>query len=280
MGDRIATSSALGGGCVGDVRRVVLESGRALVVKLDQSSSPSLAIEARMLRDLRERSALPVPEVVMSDDDLLVMDFVEHDGHLGPSGEEHAAALLAELHGVSPCAVGAGPDRFGYDLDTLIGGLHQPNGWRDSWIEFFGECRLREMARQAHDAGRLDVKDRARIDDLTDQLDRWLREPEAPALIHGDVWGGNVLAHEGRIAAFIDPAVYFAHAEIELAFIRLFGTFSSRFFEAYAERRPIVDGFFEEHCDLYNLYPLLVHVRLFGGSYVDQVRRTLRRFGV
>jgi len=104
-------------------------------------------------------------------------------------------------------------------------------------------------------------------------------EPVRPSLIHGDMWGGNVLAANGMITGFIDPALYFADPEIELAFTTLFSTFGDTFFSRYNEHRPLAPGFFEERRDLYNLYPLLVHVRLFGGSYVDSVDGILRKFG-
>ena len=119
----------------------------------------------------------------------------------------------------------------------------------------------------------------SRLERFGGQLDRWLAEPDQPALIHGDVWTTNVLARDGRIVAFIDPAIYFADPEIELAFTTLFGTFGEPFFKRYAELRPLRPGFLEERRDIYNLYPLLVHVRLFGGSYVHSVDSTLRRFG-
>ena len=94
------------------------------------------------------------------------------------------------------------------------------------------------------------------------------------------MWTGNILCRGDRIAGFVDPAVYYGDAEIELAFSTLFGTFGQPFFRRYQELRPLEPGFFEQRRDLYNLYPLLVHVRLFGGSYVDSVDRTLSRFGV
>ena len=120
---------------------------------------------------------------------------------------------------------------------------------------------------------------RARVERLAGRVGEWLVEPARPALIHGDVWTTNVLAHGGRITAFLDPAIYYADPEMELAFIGLFGTFGRAFYEAYHSLRPIAPGFFEERRDLYNLYPLLVHVRLFGGSYVGQVERTLADYG-
>jgi fructosamine-3-kinase len=93
------------------------------------------------------------------------------------------------------------------------------------------------------------------------------------------MWGGNVLVDGGRIAAFIDPAIYHADPEIELAFSTLFGTYGDTFFRRYGEHRPIRPGFFEARRDIYNLYPLLVHTRLFGGQYAGQVDSILRRYG-
>jgi len=106
-----------------------------------------------------------------------------------------------------------------------------------------------------------------------------LIEPAKPSLIHGDAWTGNILALNDQIIGFLDPAIYFADAEIELAFTTLFGTFGDSFFGRYEEIRPIEPGFLEARLDIYNLYPLLVHVRLFGGSYVSSVERVLKRFG-
>ena len=94
------------------------------------------------------------------------------------------------------------------------------------------------------------------------------------------MWAGNVLVNQGRVTGFVDPAIYFGDPEVELAFSTLFGTFGDSFFARYGELRPLKPGFFEERRDLYNLYPLLVHVRLFGGSYVSRVESVLNKFGV
>ena len=111
-------------------------------------------------------------------------------------------------------------------------------------------------------------------------LEALVGEPNPPALVHGDVWSGNVLAKGDRITAFLDPALYFADPEIELAFISLFNSFGEVFLRRYAEIRGIDRAFFDTRRDLYNLYPLLVHVYFFGGGYLDSVRSTLGRFGV
>lgn len=263
---------ALGGGCVGEVYRAELTDGRSVAVKVADPATGRLQVEGAMLDDLARLSHLPVPRNLYATPELLVMSWIENDGGgLGRTAQEHAAELLAALHDVTA-------DRFGYERDTLIGGLNQPNGWMPSWRDFFRARRLVHMAREAHDTGRLPKALMARIDRLAERLDRWIGDDAPPSLIHGDMWGGNVLTKEGRIAGFVDPAIYYADAEIELAFSTLFGTFGEPFFRRYGELRPLRPGFFEERRDLYNLYPLLVHVRLFGGSYVGSVERTLAKY--
>lgn len=261
----------MGGGCVANVRRFTLQDGGAVVAKSGAPGS-NLALEGAMLRYLAEHNALPVPEVLHAEDTLLLMSCVETDGGINAAAEVDAGSLLAKLHEVSA-------DAFGFEHDTVIGGLRQPNPWTSSWLDFFRQQRLLHMAREALDAGRLPARLMSRIEALAGRLDRWIEEPERPSLVHGDMWTGNVLCRGGRIAAFIDPAIYYADAEIELAFGTLFGTFGTPFFESYQRRGPLRPGFFEQRRDLYNLYPLLVHVRLFGGHYVSSVEGILRRFG-
>ncbi|NOX62464.1 MAG: fructosamine kinase family protein [Chloroflexi bacterium] len=273
FGEPPARIEPLSGGCVGEVYRAQMQDGRAFVVKVDQSQTPVLAREAFMLRYLLERSELPVPQVIHDSPRLLVMEFLPGSSHFSRAAQQHAADLLAALHAISAPA-------FGLEQDTLIGGLHQPNPWTASWLDFFRENRLLFMAREALNAGRLPARIYARVEKLAGRLERWLEPPDKPSLIHGDVWTTNVLAQGDRITGFLDPAIYYAHPEIELAFITLFHTFDEAFFHHYAEQRPIAPGFWEARRDLYNLYPLLVHVRLFGGGYVGSVERILARFGV
>ncbi len=271
IGQRPRAVRPLSGGCVGEVYGLTLADGQALVAKVGGDGA-KLGVEGRMLRTLRERSALPVPTVVYESDTLLVMERLPSGGSLSSPVELHAAELIAALHDVS------GP-AFGLERDTLIGGLHQPNTPSPQWLPFFRDRRLRFMADEAMRAGRLSTRLRTRIDALCGKLHQWIDEPNAPSLIHGDLWSGNVLAAGRRISGFIDPAIYYADPEMELAFITLFGTFGDAFFRRYGELRSVRPGFFETRRDLYNLYPLLVHVRLFGGGYVHQVDGTLRRFG-
>jgi fructosamine-3-kinase len=262
----------LSGGCIGQVYRVRLTDGRQLVTKADNGPDPRLHIEGDMLRYLADHSDLPVPAVWHSTPRLLLMDYLPGNSHFSAGAQCHAAELLAALHEVTA-------PHYGLAQDTLIGGLHQPNPATDSWLAFFRDHRLLYMGRVGVENGRLPATVWQRLQRFADNLDHWLLEPKRPSLLHGDVWTTNVLAQGDQITGFLDPAIYYGHPEIELAFTTLFGTFGQPFFDHYQTLRPLPAGFFEERRDIYNLYPLLVHVRLFGGGYVGSVERTLTRFG-
>ncbi len=261
----------MGGGCIADVYKVDFEDRPPLVAKIGEKGS-GLALEGMMLRYLGDRSRLPVPRVIHAADELLLMSHIRTSGGMGVDSQVHAAELLAELHSINA-------ECFGFDCDTVIGGLAQPNPAGKNWPAFFRDHRLLYMAREALDAGRLPQKLMDRIEVIGEKIERWIDNDAVPSLIHGDMWGGNILPGGRGIAGFVDPAIYYADAEIELAFSTLFGTFSDPFFRRYSELRPIKPGFFETRRDIYNLYPLLVHVRLFGGHYVNSVEQTLSKFG-
>ena len=264
----------LAGGCIAEVFRAELPGGERVVIKRSRASGPDLSIEAWMLRELRRLSDLPVPSVLAGARDLLVITYIEHEDRAPDAGaQRHAAELLAALHRVTAPA-------FGLERDTLIGPLPQPNGPMARWLPFFRERRLLHMARIARRSGRLPAATFARIERLAADLGRWLEEPPRPALLHGDVWSGNILVRGSRIAAFLDPAIYFGHPEIELAFTTLFGPFDRTFYDRYAELAGIAPGFFELRRDIYNLYPLLVHLHLFGGGYLRPITALLDRLGI
>ena len=272
-GHSINQITPLRGGDVGQVYLIYTENGPLFVAKVDNNPEPRLDVEGYMLDYLLGNSNLPVPSKIYSSPRLLIMSYIAGESTFSPEAQIHAAELLAELHGLTAPA-------FGLERPTLIGGLHQPNTWSDSWLSFFAEQRLIYMAGQGVSAGRLPVEIAQRVEKLAGRLEKWLEEPSKPALIHGDVWTTNVLAAGGQVSGFLDPAIYYASPEIELAFITLFNTFGEPFFRRYQEIRPISAGFFTERRDIYNLYPLLVHVRLFGGGYVASVNAILSRFGI
>ena len=256
----------MGGGCIGEVYKVELEDGTPLVAKVDRDGESHLEREAYMLRYLREKSDLPVPEVYHGSETLLLMEFVEGSSHFSEGAEHHAAELLAALHGITA-------EAYGHERDTLIGSLDQPNPWTESWAEFFREHRLLYIARVAHDAGRLPAEDLLQgASGCRSKLDELDRRPQ-PSRPHPRRRLERQRAGEGGSHNRLPRSrLYYADPEIELAFISLFDSFGERLYGTLPGRFGGIHGrFFEARRDLYNLYPLLVHVYLF--------RRRISRFG-
>ncbi|NKB19951.1 MAG: phosphotransferase [Alphaproteobacteria bacterium] len=270
VGRQPVSLQELHGGNVARVHLAEMETGSPLVIK---TGGGDFAVEALMLRYLAENTSLPVPVVHHADKTLLIMDWIESGDPIDDDAERDAARHLSALHKITATD-------FGFECDTLIGPLRQPNPKTSSWLEFFRDHRLLFMARQALTEDRVSSDTMGRFEALASRLDEWIEEPAAPQLLHGDMWGGNVLVKDSRITSFIDPAIYFGNAEMDLAFATLFGTFREPFFETYEDYAPLRPGFWEARRDLYNLNPLLVHLRLFGGDYGRSIDAILNRFGV
>lgn len=271
IGEGVVSTTPLSGGCVAQVYRVCLADGRELVAKVDPGAGAKLDTEGFMLDRLRD-AGVRVPEVIHAQASLLVTEHIDNDGRRSDEGEAELGRVVAALHGHTT-------DRYGLERDTLIGPLDQPNPWNDDWPSFFAEQRIGVMADRAERRGALPTGCRGRLHRVYERVHELIPSPNAPALIHGDLWAGNILWNAGRPAALIDPAVYYADPEIELAFIDLMGGLGPAFWEAYGDTRPIDDGFRSLRCGLYQLYPLLVHAALFGGGYGASVDAIARRLG-
>lgn len=272
LGARVTRLTPLTGGCVGEVYRADFVEGPPVAVKVDRALDGTLSREADMLRYLKNHSRLPVPDVLFLSDELLLMTLLPGSSRFSASAERHAAELLAELHGVTA-------EKFGFEYDTRIGGLVQPNLQNESWVAFFRDQRLLAFGEAAVREGVLASKLFGRIEKLCVRLADFIAEPPRPSLLHGDVWTTNVLAEGDRVTGFIDPAISYGHPEAELAFVQMLGTFGRAFYDRYHDLRPIEPGFFETRCGLYNLYPMLVHVRLGYPSYAESAARVLAKLG-
>lgn len=267
----IRHAQSLSGGMISQVLRIVSTHGESLVAKIGDGGH-DLRIEGFMLRYLRDRSQLPAPAVLHAEPDLLLMEYI--DGESGWTGASlrHLGRLLAACHNVR------GPG-YGLQRDTLIGALHQPNAQSESWIAFFREQRLLYITGVARESRNLPPELEQRVRQIADALDTFLIEPPHPALIHGDMWRTNVIVRSARVVGIIDPALYYAHNEMELAYMTLFDGVGAEFFAAYCEVIPVDKAFFTVRRHIYNLYPLLVHLIIFGEKYIPPLDNTLARFG-
>lgn len=201
----------------------------------------------------------------------LVIEYLE-PGRRVRDFDELLGRGLAEMHRHTA-------DQFGFEHDNYCGATPQPNPWEDDWIGFYREHRLRHQLELAAKNRGVSSGDRATYERMLDRLEELLGiDPEPPALIHGDLWSGNLhVAPDGR-PALIDPAAYFGHREAELGMMSLFGGFGSRVYDAYHEAYPLQPGW-RDRLPLYELYHVMNHYNLFGGGYGSQAFGIAQRFG-
>jgi protein-ribulosamine 3-kinase len=254
---------------------VKITSGKGNFFLKWNSSAPEdfFTKEAEGLSLLRSaNSALRVPEVIVTGKPVnnrpgfLLMEYIE-EGRIGDSFA--FGAELAKLHQTTA-------PKFGLETDNYIGSLPQSNRMHNDWQDFFSKERIKPQLKMAIDSGKMDRSLLAHWDRLASRLDELL-PPTKPSLIHGDLWGGNYLFDSTGKATLIDPAVYYGHSEMDLAFSKMFGGFSGDFYEGYESVAPLEPGF-SERVPIYNLYPLLVHVNLFGGHYTSQAAQLLKKY--
>ena len=268
----IEDARPVGGGSINDAYRLETNEGPFFVKVNRADRFPSLfAAEADGLARLRAAGSIRVPEVIATgedhDDTYLLMEFIR-PGSAEKARWDLLGRSLAALHRHTR-------PLFGLERDNYIGSLEQVNTPRSDWASFFIHCRLEPLVKRARDRKRLDGGAVFRFERLYGRMDD-LFPREAPALLHGDLWHGNFLFDAEGVPVLVDPAVYYGHREMDLAMLHLFGGTDPRLFDAYMDAWPLEQDW-EERVDLCNLYPLLVHVNLFGGGYVAQVEAVLKR---
>lgn len=266
--------SAISGGDINEAFKLTLTDGTQVFMKANRSMPVAFfEAEAEGLNAIRETKAIRVPGVIAVGQDArfgayLLLEWVEAGRPFRDFWEDFGRALAA-MHR-APAS-----DRFGWGTDNFIGASAQVNALRESWVDFFRDCRLAPQFRKAERW--FDAPARKRAAHLLDHLDDHLPEPARPSLLHGDLWSGNFIAGPDGRAWLIDPAVYVGCAEADLAMTELFGGFRPAFYAAYREANPLPPGY-EKRRDLYNLYHLLNHLNLFGGGYLGAVLDIVRRY--
>ena len=262
-----------GGGCINQGGKLTTASGSFFLKWNDEKKFPGMfEAESKGLHLLHQQNAIRIPKVIghgkNGPHQFLLLEFIEQRSR-SKNYWELLGQRLASLHRCSS-------EFFGLDHDNCIGSLPQYNHPNSNWINFFVAQRLEVQVKLAIDGGAVDAGWKKKFEALYTKLPS-LIAVEEPSLVHGDLWSGNLITDEKGEPCLIDPAVYYGNREADLAMTRLFGGFSWEFYSAYQEAFPLPPGS-EKRVDLYNLYPLLVHVNLFGGSYVHSVEGILRAF--
>ena len=268
----ISSLSRLSGGDINEVYSLKTQ-GAHYILKCNTATHFPLMFdkEAKGLQ-LLGKGGVKVPEVIdqfeAEGHQFLLLEYLEESR--ANSGFWNAFGMeLSRLHRNSS-------SQFGLEYDNYIGSLVQRNDVRDSWSDFFIEMRLEPLVKMGFDNALLDKG----------HLDKFARlygvfpdlvPDEQPALIHGDLWSGNLLCSTLQRPVFIDPAVYFGHREMDLAMTFMFGGFDRNYLESYQEHFPL-EGGWEKRIAIHNLYPNLVHLNLFGSTYLGNILSVLKAF--
>lgn len=249
-------ASEVGGGSLSQIVRIRLTDGREAIVK----TGPAPVEEAAMLWSM-QMAGVPAPDMLVADAELLVLSVVENDGRLGAAWAD-LGQVLAKLH----ASHGLG---YGWWSDYAFGSVAIVNTSSDDWSAFWAEHRL------LNNAPHVDRAIARRLKTLAADLPNRLPRRPTPSLLHGDLWGGNILTLNGKVSGLIDPACYYGDGLVDVAMLQMFDHPPAEFFEAYG---TIKAG--DERLLIYRLWPALVHLRLFGAGYGSLVHSLLDALGV
>lgn len=261
----------LSGGDINEVFRIETNKESFCIKLNDALLYPQMfEKEAEGLKTL-SRSSFKVPEVITTDSfqeyGFIIMEYIEA-GNPGIDFWKKFASSLADLHSITN-------DQFGWNDNNYIGTLTQINQSHSDWADFLHNSRFIPMVKTGIQKGHLTSQDLFYLEKLN-EITKELYKNVRPNLIHGDLWSGNFMVDSHGDPVLIDPAVYYGHSDMDISMTKLFGGFSEELYQYYNEINR-QDENWELRIKICKLYPLLVHVNLFGGYYVQQYRDLIQR---
>jgi len=272
----VTDAATVSGGCIHEARRLITSEGEFFAKWSARGPSDIFVREAEGLEALRSAgSEIAIPRVIAAseptgaDPVFLIIEYLEPAGRGTLPDDEKLGRGLAAIHRLRA-------EKFGFDSPTYCGLTRQDNRWCASWVDFYREQRLQPLIDTLSRERALSAADQRLYERLMTRLPELLPRDAPPALIHGDLWSGNVL-FRAKGPALVDPACAYADREMEFGITTLFGGLSPRAFRAYEESWPLPAGWRERN-PLYQLYHLLNHAVLFGGHYAEDARRIAARY--
>lgn len=277
LGQKVNTffAESIGGGSINQTYRLQLPGNDSFFCKINSASRfPHLFLkEKRGLQVLAETGQIKVPKVVaytaFDDNQVLLLEWIE-SGTKDKSFFSYFGRQLAALHQCHH-------HQFGFDADNYMGSVPQQNTFSNDWCTFFTEQRLQPLVKKCNAKNLLDANDINLFEKVYKRLPQIFDDAQQPALLHGDLWSGNYMCNEAGEPVLIDPAVYYGHPAMDLGMTTLFGGFDSAFYESYNDHLPLLVNH-KEQWQICNLYPLLIHLLLFGKGYLSGIRQTTKAF--
>jgi len=289
-GDKFAIDNrrTVSGGCINQVYDIS-SSSRTYFAKINQASQVAMfEAEALGLQQMGETQTIRVPEPICwgteGNSAYIVLEWLDLGSRGGDRAWEEMGRKLAEMHkytAPTPPLLRGGEEPnsgllravFGWDINNTIGSTIQINNWTANWAEFWAEHRIGYQLKVARRRGGHFPQGERLLELIPELLAGY--EPQ-PSLVHGDLWGGNAGVTSAGEPVIFDPAAYFGDREVDLAMTELFGGFPAQFYRGYNQVWPLDSGY-EERKTLYNLYQILNHFNLFGGSYESQANQMINR---
>lgn len=264
--------NSIGGGSINDTYKISANN-KSYFIKTNSIKvfENGFKEEALGLHFLKSQHVL-IPEIIIEGTHkqqiYLVLEWVE-TGIQTSNFWKNFAFQLSELHQITGI-------QFGLEYSNFMGQLPQKNTFSNNFSEFYIENRLIPQIELAFNSSLLQTRHLYKFENLYKELPS-VFPVENPCKIHGDLWSGNFICNTQEKAVFIDPAAYFGHREVDLAMSLLFGGFSQEFYASYQEFSPLEKNFLDRK-DTYNLYPLLIHLNLFGTSYLKNIETIISKF--
>jgi protein-ribulosamine 3-kinase len=265
---------SVGGGCINETHKISFGNQQFFCKINSATKFPQLFLkEANGLRLIAQQKVIKVPAVIdcfeTNGQQILLLEWI-NEGERTEKFWKNFGDQLAALHQTSN-------EHFGLNEDNYMGSVLQCNQQTNSWTDFFIHQRLQPLIHKCLLQNLLSSKHQIQFESLYKRIPTIFDQQQKPSLLHGDLWSGNFMCSQSQEPVLIDTAVYFGRPAIDLAMTTLFGGFHPAFYEAYDYRSPFPSNY-KEQWDVCNLYPLLIHLLLFGRSYLSGIERTLHNY--
>ncbi|PWA10659.1 fructosamine kinase [Pueribacillus theae] len=260
------------GGSINDSYYIETEKRKYFIKYNKRSPERFFEMEAKGLEQIRKTDTIKVPDVLSFSDEesngFLALEWI--DGKKNDGTEKRLGEQLAAFHSTFG-------KKHGFEDDTFIGHLPQPNGLYISWLDYYRDKRLKAQVKLGIERNHIGGKRKKQLVKLVENLGNWIPNEVKPSYLHGDLWNGNWLVGPEGEPYVIDPSFLYGDRQFEIAFTELFGGYSRDFYDAYQASFPLSSDYGEIK-SLYQLYYLLVHLNMFGEAYGPSVDAILNKY--